>query len=90
MTDLFETEQQFRPLADRMRPRQLDQVHGQAHLLGDDKPLRQAIESNKLHSPQSRHGFIFEQLWKVQQSWCNIPQPQRWIKNQVSALYHWL
>ena len=50
MTDLFETEQQFRPLADRMRPRQLDQVHGQAHLLGDDKPLRQAIESNKLHS----------------------------------------
>ena len=48
--DLFETEQGFRPLADRMRPRQLDQIVGQSHLLGEDKPLRQAIEANRLHS----------------------------------------
>ena len=50
MTDLFETEKGFQPLADRMRPRQLDEVYGQSHLLAKGKPLRQAIESNKLHS----------------------------------------
>lgn len=50
MSDLFEAEKAFQPLADRMRPRQLDQVFGQSHLLGVDKPLRQAIEANKLHS----------------------------------------
>ncbi len=50
MSDLFEADKAFRPLADRLRPRQLDQVYGQAHLLGPGKPLRQAIESNKLHS----------------------------------------
>lgn len=50
MTDLFETEKGFQPLADRMRPRKLDEVFGQSHLLARGKPLRQAIESNKLHS----------------------------------------
>ena len=41
---------QFRPLADRMRPRDLDEFVGQPHLLGAGKPLRQAIESGQLHS----------------------------------------
>jgi len=50
MTDLFVAEKAFSPLADRMRPRKLDQVFGQSHLLGPGKPLRQAIEANKLHS----------------------------------------
>ena len=50
MTDLFETEKGFHPLADRMRPRSLDQIFGQSHLLGENKPLRLAIEANKLHS----------------------------------------
>jgi len=50
MNDLFEDEKAFQPLADRMRPRQIDQIFGQSHLLGKDKPLRQAIEANKLHS----------------------------------------
>ncbi len=50
MTDLFETEKGFQPLADRMRPRTLDQIFGQSHLLGENKPLRLAIEANKLHS----------------------------------------
>jgi putative ATPase len=50
MSDLFAAEKAFQPLADRMRPRQLDQIFGQSHLLGPDKPLRQAIEANKLHS----------------------------------------
>lgn len=38
------------PLADRMRPQSLDQVAGQTHLLGPNKPLRLAIESGTLHS----------------------------------------
>ncbi|MCP4187685.1 MAG: replication-associated recombination protein A [Gammaproteobacteria bacterium] len=50
MNDLFETAKGFQPLADRMRPQRLDEVFGQSHLLGEDKPLRQSIESNKLHS----------------------------------------
>jgi len=40
----------FRPLADRMRPDVLDGYLGQSHILGKDKPLRAAIESGKLHS----------------------------------------
>jgi putative ATPase len=38
------------PLADRMRPQSLQEFYGQQHLLGADKPLRQAIESGRLHS----------------------------------------
>lgn len=38
------------PLADRMRPRELAEYFGQTHLLGPGKPLRQAIEADKLHS----------------------------------------
>jgi putative ATPase len=37
-----------RPLADRMRPRTLDEFVGQSHLLGPGKPLRRAIESDRL------------------------------------------
>jgi putative ATPase len=39
-----------RPLADRMRPRSLEEVVGQQHLLAAGKPLRRAIESGQLHS----------------------------------------
>jgi len=38
------------PLADRMRPRRLEEFVGQSHLLGESKPLRRAIESGHLHS----------------------------------------
>jgi putative ATPase len=48
--DLFDSEQTSRPLADRMRPRRLDDFVGQAHLMGPDKPLRRAIEEGRLHS----------------------------------------
>jgi len=44
------TELAWRPLADRMRPQSLDEIAGQDHLLAQNKPLRQAIESGKLHS----------------------------------------
>ncbi len=40
----------LRPLADRMRPRSLEEVIGQTHLLGPGKPLRQAIDSGRPHS----------------------------------------
>lgn len=36
------------PLADRMRPEQLEQVVGQAHLLGQGKALRNIIESGEI------------------------------------------
>ena len=38
------------PLADRMRPRTLDEVVGQQHLIGSGKVLRRALEDGKLHS----------------------------------------
>ena len=38
------------PLADRMRPQSIEEFFGQVHLMGSDKPLRSAIESDKLHS----------------------------------------
>lgn len=50
MQDLFAKDSAYQPLADRMRPRTLEQVVGQSHLLALDKPLRQAIETGKLHS----------------------------------------
>lgn len=40
----------YRPLADRLRPRSIDEYIGQEHILGPDKPLRQAIEAGQLHS----------------------------------------
>ncbi|HEY8338279.1 MAG TPA: replication-associated recombination protein A [Egibacteraceae bacterium] len=38
------------PLAARLRPRTLDEVVGQTHLLGPDGPLRAAIEGDRLRS----------------------------------------
>lgn len=38
------------PLAERLRPRTLDDVIGQQHLLGPGKPLRVAFESGEPHS----------------------------------------
>ncbi len=51
MDDLFSsTENDNVPLADRLRPTDLDEYFGQQHLLGAGKPLRQAVESGSLHS----------------------------------------
>ena len=38
------------PLADRLRPRDLDDVLGQDHLLGEGKPLRALIDHDRLSS----------------------------------------
>ena len=43
-------ENDFRPLAARMRPTTLTQYCGQSHLLGEGKPLRKAIEAGYVHS----------------------------------------
>ena len=40
----------YRPLADRLRPRVLDEFVGQAHLLSTGAPLRRALESGHPHS----------------------------------------
>ena len=49
MSDLFDTDHPV-PLAEALRPRALDEVIGQQHLLGPGKPLRLAFEARKLHS----------------------------------------
>jgi putative ATPase len=47
---LFTEPEGLKPLAERMRPRTLDEIVGQTRLLDAGKPLRRAIESGKLHS----------------------------------------
>ncbi|MBI4808383.1 MAG: replication-associated recombination protein A [Nitrosomonadales bacterium] len=48
--DLFALNQPAAPLAERLRPKHIDEVIGQSHLLGEGKPLRLAFQSGKLHS----------------------------------------
>jgi len=50
VTDLFAKPEPQAPLADRLRPKTLDEVVGQAHLIGRGKPLRLAFESGTPHS----------------------------------------
>jgi len=49
MTDLF-SKVPIQPLAEKMRPRSVDEVVGQQHLLGQGKPLRLAFDAERLHS----------------------------------------
>lgn len=49
MNDLFKTEPRP-PLAEALRPKSLDEVIGQTHLLGEGKPLRLAFQARKPHS----------------------------------------
>jgi len=49
MADLFKASPRP-PLAEALRPRSLDEVVGQKHLLGPGKPLRVAFESGRPHS----------------------------------------
>lgn len=48
--NLFDAHQPAAPLAERLRPKHIDEVIGQTHLLGAGKPLRLAFQSGKLHS----------------------------------------
>jgi putative ATPase len=47
---LFEPPESSRPLAARMRPRTLDELAGQRHILGDGKALRVAVEKGTVGS----------------------------------------
>ncbi|MFZ4289762.1 replication-associated recombination protein A [Variovorax sp. HJSM1_2] len=49
MSDLFATAP-VAPLAEALRPKTLDEVIGQSHLLGPGKPLKLAFQSGKPHS----------------------------------------
>jgi len=48
--DLFDKTPPAAPLAERLRPKTIDEVIGQSHLLGKGRPLRLAFQSGKLHS----------------------------------------
>jgi len=50
VNELFPRRDPAAPLADLLRPKSLDEVVGQSHLLGPGKPLRLAFESGKPHS----------------------------------------
>jgi putative ATPase len=47
---LLEVPESARPLAERMRPRSLEEFVGQSHLLAPDKPLRRSIEKGTVGS----------------------------------------
>ena len=50
MNDLFSKREPLAPLAEQLRPRTLDEIVGQSHLLGPGKPLRLAFGAGKPHS----------------------------------------
>ena len=50
MNNLFQANTPVAPLAEQLRPKTLDEVVGQMHLLGPNKPLRLAFQSGKLPS----------------------------------------
>jgi putative ATPase len=47
---LFAEPEGLKPLAERMRPRELGEIVGQTRLLAAGKPLRRAVESGHVHS----------------------------------------
>ncbi|WP_285405426.1 replication-associated recombination protein A [Luteibacter sp. ME-Dv--P-043b] len=47
---LFAEPEALKPLAERMRPRALDEIVGQQRVAGEGKPLRRALEAGKVHS----------------------------------------
>ena len=57
-------ENDFRPLAARMRPTNLEQYYGQTHLIGEGKPLRKAIQAGHVHSM-----ILGDRRGQVKQHW---------------------
>jgi putative ATPase len=47
VTDLFATANPATPLAERLRPKTIDEMIGQRHLLGPGKPLAIAFASGR-------------------------------------------
>ena len=50
MGQLFDQDKKKAPLAERLRPRNLDEFVGQEHIVGFGKPLRKMIESDQVRS----------------------------------------
>jgi len=54
LSDLFENNKEnsktYIPLAQRMRPRKLDEIVGQEHIIGNDSPLRKMIATGSVPS----------------------------------------
>jgi putative ATPase len=50
MQDLFDFNNDFQPLAARMRPKLFDNYIGQSHIISAGKPLRNALENGAAHS----------------------------------------
>ncbi|MEO0116510.1 MAG: AAA family ATPase, partial [candidate division WOR-3 bacterium] len=48
--ELFHQGPFLSPLAERLRPKDLDEIVGQEHLLGKDKPFRKVIEKGEIFS----------------------------------------
>ncbi len=48
--EFFEVDENSRPLAERLRPKSLDEIIGQTHLLGQKGSLRRMIAGNHLNS----------------------------------------
>jgi putative ATPase len=48
--ELFPEPEGLKPLAERMRPRALDEIVGQERLLGEGSALRRAVEAGNIHS----------------------------------------
>ena len=46
----FDSENKSKPLAERMRPRDLNEFVGQEHLLSEGKILRKLIEQDRITS----------------------------------------
>ncbi|MFP6846835.1 MAG: replication-associated recombination protein A [Thalassolituus sp.] len=49
-SDLFSEGAPYEPLASRLRPNTLDEYIGQQHVVGQDTPLRRALDSGQIHS----------------------------------------
>jgi len=61
--DLFdhamqESLQHEAPLADRMRPRILDEIVGQDHIIGEGSLLRRAIQADRLFASIILYGLL--------------------------------
>ena len=57
------------PLADRIRPKTLDEVVGQKHLIGEGKILRNIIENDEVkfgHGVQMKTDNLVTDLQKIQ------------------------
>ena len=69
------------PLADRVRPRTLDEILGQDEVLGPGRPLRRAIEQDQLRSLILGTGRIIAVDMEI-----SIPARHRWgFRHDVDA-----